>query len=908
MARTWNAGRISSHGGAEQAPVCMTGDVTDDQVWNEILQTDPQVFTISSSCKSFSTGGAQAGWTSRDGQTLALTLLRLSRHGARFIVFENVPAIKEDKVLFTWLEAVLDFCGLTILAMGTFGISSCHPADRVRFLMVLKQKDDATLVGGQECDPFARFRESPKPNLWTAKRWVHLPEALTEQCMVDRDLLQQYLSPPSMTQHMKAKIFDSSMDSKLQARCTRATETMAAGTIMANYGKQHEILTVRNPKIYGYLKRTGEREARFFHSTEIALSMGFTNEIILPRQEGAAKHAVGNSISECHALIIMCHGLNLWRVVCPWIPEINIPDMIKQHAQDCLTTDTMLYSWTEEWVTITKKTATGQSSGGQIGSQNLDATEIDSSCSSEVASDIVPSQGSKRKLLTVATEDDQELQMPFKVMCSTDATVLKLIVAESQLHPSLSHVSTKDVLGEALSASGEIQADQILLGRVTNDQDKFQGSILVTDDYAGISLQCLSHERLSEWSFKGKPFSEYKWCDSLGMPMDPTHMIGFRIHATVDMNMDLQPPDIPYHVKVVRIHNKQITVQVIKHGHNEDVESLLRAEQVTLGPGAKVVAAHDRFAAPVGHGRLLEEVGTVAVHIQDAHNLIEIITKKRGKKCVHWVARGTRVFQLESVDGMIIVDHKGCETPGDLPLFAPTTLQWLEHESEEESPEPVSPTIPFTVHSSAESEPNMTSKQFGLDLNAMIQQSTARIQQEVAQARNAAVNSSDPWQSIRRIRSLCHAGIPIADDEMTWILVNLEKKLSGGVVGIVQWSTADGLWQWNHRWIDAHVPTNHEPAVVMMYYQEHWIPLIWSATDKQASYATYEAIEHDVLRKLKAFMQIPEWTPVHHHVQPIHGTCGWEAILWIFDTLKLASNECTSPERHIQSTGNNDQD
>lgn len=882
MAAMWNQGKQSRHASDDPVPTCAIADVTAEDTWDEIMMCNAQVFTVSNSCRSFSLGGRLRGWQCKDGETLAITLLRLQQHGVRCIAFENVPAIRDDETMFAWFLAVLDYCGLTILSMGTFGISPCHPAERTRLLILLKQKSDAQLQPAQQCDPFALFRDKPIPNMWTADRWIHMPETLADSCKLDEGILQQYLKPHSMTQHMKSRIHDSSVHARLAARCTRSNMQMAAGTVMANYGKQHEITSVQNPKIYGYLKQTGELSARFFHSVEIVLCLGVTGEITLPLQEEAAKHAVGNSISECHALIILVHGLDSWRVFFPWLPSLNLPALVLQHTMSCLTTKTATISWDDQWIKISRKTQTGD----RVPVVQTMIAEDNSSDSSgqDCASDIVPVQGSKRKLFAISTAENGIAEPPFKVICFDDTTILQIIVAEAQMEPSLSHLRTCDQDGNMCSANQTISDRQIMLCRQRNEQDRFDGAILVTDDTVGFELNCNSYDALSQWSFNGKSLLEFECADSLGHPLDPREMIGFRQHVSVS-SFGLQPSEKPCHIKVVRIHNKSIHVQEVKFDRNDDVESLLVAEQILLGPQERICKVHDRFACDLARMKPLVEIDMIVIHIEEAHQLIEVTTIKLGITRKRWVARGTRVFQIEPIDGLLVIDQNGKDTPGDMPLVATCTLHWVERLSEEE--DDLTPTVPFTIHDPSEEHSRATS--YGTTIAQLVQTSTNAIREAISHARTSAPWSLNPWQTVARIRSLCTTGLPIADDEMTWIIDRLGPRLSGSFVGIIQWADHECVWKWNARWNEATIPADVHYVVPMLYHEEHWVPAIINRLDTEVVIAKNTRFDHMTEVQLLQFLGIPEFAIRYESVPSIHGLCGWIAIKWLLDQLRFGA-------------------
>lgn len=83
--------------------------------WQRIIDTQANVLSVSSSCRSFSSAGKQLGWEAEDGMHLALTIAFASLHGFQIVLFENVAPILQDKKHRNQLEKVLGWYGYRII-------------------------------------------------------------------------------------------------------------------------------------------------------------------------------------------------------------------------------------------------------------------------------------------------------------------------------------------------------------------------------------------------------------------------------------------------------------------------------------------------------------------------------------------------------------------------------------------------------------------------------------------------------------------------------------------------------------------------------------------------------------------------------------------------------------------------
>eukprot|EP00438_Fugacium_kawagutii_P014147 Skav221302 [mRNA] locus=scaffold1920:395553:397688:- [translate_table: standard] len=702
-----------------------------------------------------------------------------SRYGFRCLVMENVGTLRSDPTLYGRLQDVLTFCGLEVVSMGTYALSAVQPVERPRLLVVIKQAGDMMIPTTSMGDPFQACSNVTRPNLWNKGRWFHLPSTLTEDLFLDEETLSKYLSRQHMPPQMSSRMMSADRESAFEARSIRSNQVLSSGTCMAGYGNQHHIVDSGHGKyMYGSLKRTDHNQARFLHAVEILGGMGISVNAALPRANKLAHHAVGNSIAETHALIAILQGLKAWRFLFPWINQVDIPQMVEQHAKDCFNSSDMRIEWDDQWIYVTKQTQQG-SHAREIPETVLD----DDEASSSVASEPMQVAGPKRRKIVIRSEHDDVMEPCIVVTCHEDTTIAQVVEAEKKLNPCIREASVISDEPRLLHEENEIPDTCRMYTdtRINEAQDR----ILIMGTDEGISLRCQQHERLSQWSFMGTRLSEYNWMDALGNPYDPEACIGFTTCVSSDIPFDWPMYPSESEILVVHVHNKQISQNLVEFSPASVVECLMYGEQVLMGPTSRLAMVHDRFANVVPVDEPLNRYSALIFHWEDSHNLIKITVVRDGVKKEQWVPRGTRLFQLVTPQAnLIAVKEAGFETPWDYPFFGPQRIEIVQRdESEADSP---SATIPFTVDAPQDSQHmNLTTP--NLNMGHVLDASRSEILRALDDLRPRAPHSDDPWATNIRYQQLWEMGHVMADDEMSYILRIMETTAQCLVRGVFKW-------------------------------------------------------------------------------------------------------------------------
>lgn len=301
----------------QENPTCHVLDLTKHEDWNISVETGSNSASLSTPCKSFSSGGLVQGFDSREGQYLPIALQMARVHGYQLLLVENVANLWLDGSLKSKLIDILQFVGYEIAYGRILSLSTAHPAERSRLLLVLTAKD-ADFGDALPILDFMSGVHIPRQlNLWSTDRWLDPPESLLHQLVLDDEVLNQYASKKRLPATMRNNLQCDSRDEILWQRTVRSNQMMPSGTMMASYNRQHDFQ--ENKVIYGSLRRHNydsfqwrpPHQYRFFHAAEVAVAMGLSTKIHLPRNDCWSMTAVGNCIAEFHAIAALSAALRI---------------------------------------------------------------------------------------------------------------------------------------------------------------------------------------------------------------------------------------------------------------------------------------------------------------------------------------------------------------------------------------------------------------------------------------------------------------------------------------------------------------------------------------------------------------------------------------------------------------------
>ena len=336
---TWNRNHLHNHEG-QRAQILDFSNLTD---WQKVVESNANVITVSSSCRSFSFAGRQMGWNSDDGRHLALTIAYASRHGFQLMLLENVAPLLQDKTFRQMLDQILSYFGYRIIYETCINISTFQPVDRSRAILVVCHETLQVHTGN--CDEIVRnlFDDIPT-SLWQRCRWLEIENPLREDAGIPCDAMEELSKFDRLPSFLKSRTFSRVTHEVLETRKIRSCKHIPSGTIMASYGNQHNLS--ENGTILGCI-RCDSAGWRYLHPVEAILAMGVTGPVILPRSFRQASIGVGNSIAETHALVGL---LAMLQATNP--SQVDVPLLIQLHADQCLASGHVSITWDENWIEI----------------------------------------------------------------------------------------------------------------------------------------------------------------------------------------------------------------------------------------------------------------------------------------------------------------------------------------------------------------------------------------------------------------------------------------------------------------------------------------------------------------------------------------------------------------------------
>eukprot|EP00438_Fugacium_kawagutii_P008457 Skav217438 [mRNA] locus=scaffold1729:386153:403995:+ [translate_table: standard] len=854
MVTLWNENSKEIHKGSDHCPRCVQLDIKSRQDWEIPVQQESDSVTLSTPCKSFSLAGNQAGWLNSDGQCLAVALFMARLHDYPIVIVENVANLWMDRDFRQHLIKILEFLGLRIAFHRTISLSVAHPAERSRLLLVLEPETPPNQVSLPVLD-FLQTLNCRHRTLWDAARWIEVPDELLQSLILPADVLQQYANRRRLPNNMKSQMTVDSKEEVLWVRTVRANQVMPAGCIMAMYNRQH---TFDDDKpIYGSLVRhkffpvnigpPHQIVYRFFHAAELAMAMGQSTPLILPRNDNWSTMAVGNSISEFHAIAGL--GIALRMIG----HDIDITGELQLHQQACFTNQTIHWEWDQNWIAVRRKSD---------------------------ASDEVPPPTEMRTIQCRLTSDD--IGDPnFQLHIASNATPKQVIRAEQTLQgpgvqidamcdEEMNEIPEETVVTQTMGIIQQRNASSVNLGFMcqwTNGSCWFDLS---------------PHEQFARVTFQGTPFQSFQWVDAESNEVEPNQLIGHcKGITTKDVGFwPMSKSD--NQVLIVSIQEGELTYFPIQHGHDEVVESIMFAEQILRGPCDRISKVSDKFGQPLDPSQSLQELSTVVIHWVSTHNCIRIRIQDRQQTKEQWVPKGTRLFQVEPHDPQkVLVDPAGVEVAWDTPVLQSMNLT-LDHGDEESDVVSVSDTVPFHV----ETPPSiMQQRSSEMSIRDIVRQNCLHLRRQIRHT--VAGSQSVDLFTARRLDMMCDWGPAVADDEMAWFMRKCSLVTDLKVFGVYRWSPDTNSWEHGRYWDQTCDVGINEDGLAMWCIHQHWVAvqLQWEENPQSCRlcYVSDMSFQDSLIESwITQHVQTRKADVMHLKCTNVHGWCGFTAMQWMF--------------------------
>lgn len=257
---------------------------------------------LSPPCQPWSRAGKQLGLTSEDGLAFIRTFLNAAMMEVKGCNIENVPGLP-DHPHFPTIKDVLNLVGWKVALMSIDKVVPVAPVIRNRWLCTIVPSnlyidDSKRKIASNTCIPNDIPGVGKETSLLLAgcmQKCIHDWELL--QCMPDSDALSLMSIPELLPEVMRRGDFLSlSPENVLQLRVKTPQQLLP--NVMAMQGSQHtlDIGLLRSKGLHAFLINDGTR-TRFALPYEIAMAMGFTQQLALPSDFHLAWKMTGNALT-----------------------------------------------------------------------------------------------------------------------------------------------------------------------------------------------------------------------------------------------------------------------------------------------------------------------------------------------------------------------------------------------------------------------------------------------------------------------------------------------------------------------------------------------------------------------------------------------------------------------------------
>eukprot|EP00438_Fugacium_kawagutii_P032300 Skav206457 [mRNA] locus=scaffold855:67147:70695:+ [translate_table: standard] len=480
------------------------------------------------------------------------------------------------------------------------------------------------------------------------------------------------------------------------------------------------------------------------------------------------------------------------------------------------------------------------------------------------------------------------LQSPYEVKIQFDATPEKIIEALKQCHPTWEplHVFGADGREIPYKECFDDQAVTISGHEVKHIFDT-HGILLGWSDFmCWLPLQ--PHESLGDWKVNGVPISSIQWHDIDGNMWNHDQPIMFNGRLQTEGMFQGISTQLDNHALVVRIESPNISSQFVRFDDGQQVEDLLHAEQVLLGPKQKIIDPRNRQASPLDLRADLAEVEVIVYRVESSHDNVEVTIRRGTNISKGWFCRGTRIFQMiDRKPGELLVTPTGKELPWDLPIYSPTTIQIIMPEEEE-----ISPTEPFSI----QEEPDHRCKQeleFGINVQRLVDHATAHIRDAMDRAINPTIPVPYPFATQERASMLMKYGPAMGDDEMLLTLRNMPGAPQTNNMGVWRWDSEFATWSHHPLWKEPRPVDMMKTNFLMLLCDNHWIPAILQCGTKKLMYQNISELPAIQLLSLAAMLYDGDEYEFEHHATEHErfGWCGLDGIKWLQSQMNLPDFE-----------------
>eukprot|EP00438_Fugacium_kawagutii_P015362 Skav226112 [mRNA] locus=scaffold702:224569:228730:- [translate_table: standard] len=321
----------------EQIQTCVIHDTIENpKTWMAIALSNPEAILASPPCQPWSSAGHGLGLSSDDGQAMSALLGWAGLIGVSLVVVENVPGLRKHSDYPTIIkEAKSD--GMEPVLADVYQCAPVLPVKRERWLAafvhctVTVQNHRIQLAAAISFTDHLFHAVCRSPSLRQADV-IHCNMSSEERKELEvTEKMMDALGNPNFVPKWLAKDIKWNCKSEaiVEARTTKPQQQM--GTIMAMYGKQHELgqELLQTKGLHATLIEDSKGK-RLFSPWEVVAALGYPATTIMHRDLDKAFLLAGNGLSVAHAWLALYKVHILLGSNSPFKPQGSQVDQVSQ--------------------------------------------------------------------------------------------------------------------------------------------------------------------------------------------------------------------------------------------------------------------------------------------------------------------------------------------------------------------------------------------------------------------------------------------------------------------------------------------------------------------------------------------------------------------------------------------------
>eukprot|EP00438_Fugacium_kawagutii_P010014 Skav223141 [mRNA] locus=scaffold470:220693:225262:+ [translate_table: standard] len=321
----------------EQILCCVINDTIENpKTWMAIALSNPEAILASPPCQPWSSAGNSQGLSADDGQAMLALLGWAGTICIPTVVVENVPGLRKHADYSTIIqEAKID--GMEPMLADVYQCAPVLPVKRERWLAafvhhtVTVQAHRIQLAASISFTDHLFHAVCQSPSLRQADvMHQNMSDEERKELVVTQEMMDALGNPQYIPKWLKKDVkWNSTSDAIIEARTVKPHQQM--GTIMALYGKQHQLSheLLQSRGLHTTLTEDASGR-RLFSLWEIVAALGYPASTIMHCQLDKSFLLAGNGLSIAHAWLALYKVHVLLGPLSPFRPNGTQVDQVSQ--------------------------------------------------------------------------------------------------------------------------------------------------------------------------------------------------------------------------------------------------------------------------------------------------------------------------------------------------------------------------------------------------------------------------------------------------------------------------------------------------------------------------------------------------------------------------------------------------